>query len=65
MEIAYPPIGIIRSLFAKGSGTAIQPAAAAGAVGRIALELMPFKDTRPRNGMPSGGRDAPMPSAFR
>lgn len=38
MEIVYHPIGIIRTPFAERSGTPIQPAAAAGAVGRIELD---------------------------
>lgn len=38
MDIVYQPIGIIRTPFAERSGTPIQPAAAAGAVGRIELE---------------------------
>lgn len=37
MEIIYRPIGIIHTPFAERSGTPIQPAAAAGAVGRIEL----------------------------
>lgn len=37
MEIIYQPIGIIHTPFAERSGTPIQPAAAAGAVGRIEL----------------------------
>lgn len=38
MEIIYRPIGIIHTPFAERSGTPIQPAAAAGAVGRIELD---------------------------
>jgi tRNA (adenine37-N6)-methyltransferase len=37
MEIIYRPIGIIHTPFDERSGTPIQPAAAAGAVGHIEL----------------------------